>query len=196
VAHWKTLGRRGVAPVARWLVDAGVTPNMLTVAGFLLNLAVAGVLAAGHPTLAGALFLVVNVLDVLDGAVARLGGRASAFGAFLDSTLDRYAEAAVYLGLVVWAMPRGETGLVVLSYLALVGSLMVSYTRARAEGLGYHGEVGLLQRPERVILLGLALILHPWALTPALVAIAALTTVTTAQRVLHVWKQARPASDP
>src|SRR5205823_9758245 len=117
--------------------------------------------------------------DTLDGALARVAGRATTFGAFLDSTLDRYSEAALLLGLLYDAGRRGDLAAEVLAFLVIVGSLLVSYARARAEGLGLECEVGIAPRPERVLILGLGLILG--LELPALAVLAALTHFTAIQ---------------
>jgi CDP-diacylglycerol---glycerol-3-phosphate 3-phosphatidyltransferase len=186
--------RAAVVPVARRLASLGVTANSLTITGFILNVAVAATIAAGWFPASGLLLLGANALDLLDGAVARASGRASPFGAFLDSTLDRYAEAVVFVGLVAWFGGQGNLRGEVLTVVALVGSLMVSYTRARAEGLSLHGEVGLFPRPERLIVLAAGLILAAvpqlaWALEAAVAVLAVLTNLTAIQRGRHVWHQ-------
>ena len=139
---------------------------------------------------AGVCLWLFSATDTLDGALARATGRVTVFGAFLDSVSDRYAEAAVFFGIAWYYQatvnPRG----VALTYLALVGSLMVSYARARAEGVGLQAaEVGWFQRPERIVLLGVGLLLTPFlpiALELVLAALAILTTITVLQRVRHV----------
>ena len=173
-------------PVTKRLAASGVSPNALTVLGFAMVVGSACVLGAGYRQLGGVLFLVTTAFDLFDGAVAQLTDRKTRFGAFLDSNLDRYAEIAIYLGLLFPYAVQGAVTETVLCYLALTGSLMVSYARARAEGLGLSGEVGLFQRPERVIILGLGLILN-WVL-PVLVILAVVTYLTALQRMWHVWK--------
>jgi CDP-diacylglycerol--glycerol-3-phosphate 3-phosphatidyltransferase len=183
------LGFRGaVQPLAAALARAGIQANWLTYAGFVLNVGVALLVAQGWLSVAGALFLLVNALDFLDGAVARAAGTAGGYGAFLDSVLDRYSEAVVFVGLIVWFARAGDTAGLAAAALALVGSFMVSYCRARAEGLGLDCEVGLLQRPERIVVLGCGMIVHEYALVAVLVALALLTNVTAAQRMRHVGK--------
>ena len=174
--------------VGRVLGNSVVTPNMLTAAGLCLTLAVTLVLARGHLLLGGFLVLLTSAFDMLDGALARARGSHSAFGAFLDSTVDRYAEALIFLGLLLYYqyVPGSQFEIVML-YLAIVGSLMVSYTRARAESLGLVCNVGVLARPERVILLSLGLITG-W-MTFALAVLALFTNLTAVQRVYHVWAQ-------
>ncbi len=176
---------------ARLLAATGLSPNALTILGLLLNLGVAAVLAMGNPVAGGLLFLAANAFDMLDGAVARITGKSSTFGAFLDSTIDRYDEAIVFLGLMAWLYGQGDGALLVAAYLGIVGSLMVSYTRARAEGLGLRGEVGWLPRPERIIVLSAGLIFHGYLLAPVLWLLAVLTNLTALQRVLHVWRETR-----
>ncbi len=180
---------------ARLLARLGLTPNALTLLGLVLNALVAGVLALGHPVLGGVLVLVANAFDMLDGALARVSGKGSRFGAFFDSTLDRYAEALFYLGAMVWLFNRGDGTLLLAAYLGIVGSFMVSYARARAEGLGVRGEVGLLPRPERIILFALGLIFYQYLLAPVLWLLAVLTNVTAVQRILYARKALGPSGD-
>jgi CDP-diacylglycerol--glycerol-3-phosphate 3-phosphatidyltransferase len=189
--------RAAVLPLAHGLVRAGVTANSLTIAGAILNAGVAAAIAAGWFPLSGLLLLAANALDMLDGAVARTSGRASPFGAFLDSTLDRYAEIVVFVGLVGWFASQGNWHGEILAVLALAGSLMVSYTRARAEGLGLHGEAGLLPRPARLIVLAAGLVLAAapglaWTLEAVVALLAVLTNLTALQRGWHVYQQTHP----
>lgn len=181
------LGFRGaVQPFALALARAGIQADWLTYAGFVLNVGVAGLISQGWLGVGGALFLLVNALDFLDGAVARAAGTAGRYGAFLDSVLDRYSEAVAFAGLLLWFFRTDDLTAASAAVLALIGSFMVSYCRARAEGLGLDCEVGLLQRPERIILLGIGMILHEYALLPVLVGLAILTNLTAAQRMRHV----------
>jgi phosphatidylinositol alpha-mannosyltransferase len=174
--------------VGRIFGNSRVTPNMLTAVGLLLTLGVTITLARGHLLLAGLLVLVTSAFDMLDGALARAREQHSPFGAFLDSTVDRYAEALIFLGLLLYYQRvEGAQFQVVMVYLAIVGSLMVSYTRARAEALGVSCKVGVLARPERIILLSLGL-LTGW-MTFALAVLALFTNLTAVQRVYHVWAQ-------
>lgn len=168
------------------LAALGLTPNMLTVLGLLLNVGVAAVIASGRPQLGGVLLLVASAFDMLDGAVARATGKVTKFGGFLDSTLDRYSEIVVFLGLLLYLLgtPDWRTGSI-LSFVAATGALMISYARARAEAAGASASVGLLPRPERVILLAVMLIAERplWALW----ALAILTHATALMRIIHVW---------
>jgi CDP-diacylglycerol--glycerol-3-phosphate 3-phosphatidyltransferase len=180
----KAQTRAGIEPIGQALARTGISPNVLTTVGCLLNFGVAGVIALGYLPLGGVLILVAGAFDMLDGALARAAGRATTFGAFLDSTLDRYSEAAIFLGVFLEAAFRNDLQVQLLTYFAAIGSLMVSYARARAEGLGLRSSVGFLQRPERVILLGLGLIfgLEVYALW----VLAILTNLTALHRILHV----------
>lgn len=180
--------------LARVLAQVGISANALTLAGLLLNVCAALIVGFVSWPLGGLCYLLFSSLDFLDGAVARVTGTADPFGAFFDSTLDRVAEAAVLIALVYWYAERNEPLWAVVAAVAIVGSFMVSYARARAEGLGYDCEVGWLQRPERIILLGSALILSPlhrWIVPAALLLLVAATIVTTIQRIAHVAREVR-----
>lgn len=184
-------------PLALGLAHVGLTPNALTLVGLALNVAAGLVLAAGQPLWGAAAVVVASFCDVLDGLVARATGRTTAFGAFLDSTLDRYAEAALFGGILVWHARNGQVVEVLLAYAAAIGSLLVSYARARAEGLGLHGEIGWLPRPERIAVLVAGLLvsmLWPPAWTATLALLALLTNVTAVQRVRYVRQQLEKAS--
>ncbi len=179
----------------RLLGRSGITPNAVTVIGLILTISVTYALATGHLVIGGILVLLTSAFDMVDGALARATDQKSAFGAFFDSTIDRYSESLILLGLLIYFDRQSGTGWEVpLVYVSIVGSLMVSYTRARAEGLGFDGKAGLLQRPERVILLSLGLIFGWTALV--LVVLAILTNLTTAQRIYYVWRQDRERNPP
>ena len=191
----KSRSRTAAEAPARFLGRLGFSPNGLTVVGSLLTASVGLMVAQGWFLAAGICLWLFSLIDTLDGALARATNRVSVFGAFLDSVCDRYAEAAVFFGLVWWYQSTASTPGVALAYLALVGSLMVSYARARAEGVGLQAaEVGWFQRPERIILLGVGLLAAdflPVALLVALALLAVMTTVTVLQRVLHVARASR-----
>jgi len=173
-------------PIARLVGRTGVSPNVVTLTGVVLNLGVAWILAQGYMRIGGLLLPLVSLFDALDGTLARLTGKRSRFGAFLDSTMDRFSEAIVYLGLLVFYTRSGAGREILLIYVTIVGSLMVSYARARAEGLGLDCKVGLLTRLERVIVLTVALVLDQ--VPTALWVLAILTNFTAFQRMYHVWK--------
>ncbi|OGO39752.1 MAG: hypothetical protein A2Z04_06235 [Chloroflexi bacterium RBG_16_57_9] len=167
----------------------GISPTGLTIAGFVFNLGVAYVLAQGQFQLGGVLVLVAGLFDTLDGAVARATGRVTRFGGFIDSTLDRLSEGAVYFGLLYYYAQQGWIVEPLLIYLTIVGSFMVSYTRARAEGLGLSCKVGLFTRLERLLVLALSLLFVQ--MTTGLILLAVGSMFTTLQRIVYVWQNTR-----
>ena len=180
-----------VAPPARLLLALHIHPNVITVAGFAAAVGAAYLLAEGRLLAGGIVMLAGAALDLFDGAVARLGGKESTFGAMLDSVFDRLSEIAVLFGLLVFYVRGADDVGAYLAFGALAASLMVSYLRARSEGLGVPGDVGLMGRPERIVVLGAGLLLgYP---TWALGIIAALASLTVAQRAVHVWRAGRRA---
>jgi CDP-diacylglycerol--glycerol-3-phosphate 3-phosphatidyltransferase len=174
-------GARIVEPIARLLTRLGLTPNTVTVLGFLLSAAVALVLATGRLTLAGLLLIATLAFDAVDGTMARTQGTTSRFGAFLDSTLDRWTELFLYGALVWHYLQIGQDLYVLLAVAAMSTSVMVSYTRARAEGVGLPCKEGIFTRFERMVVLivGLLFGVTPWALG----IIAVLAGITAVQRI-------------
>jgi CDP-diacylglycerol--glycerol-3-phosphate 3-phosphatidyltransferase len=181
--------RLAVAPAVA-LGRLGFTPNALTILGSLLTASVGLLAAQGWFAWAGACLWLFSLTDTLDGALARATDQVTPFGAFLDSVCDRYAEAGVFFGLLWWYVVAGSLLGASVAFVAAIGSLMVSYARARAEGIGLQAsDVGWFQRPERIVLLGIGLLAAqfiPDALLLVLAALAILTTITVLQRVLHV----------
>lgn len=185
-----------IEPLARAFDRLGLTPNALTFVGLLLQACVGVLLALGYLPLGGLLLILFSAFDAIDGTLARLTGQVSRFGAFFDATIDRYAEALVLGGLLVYVMTSGAEIQVYLIYAAIVGSLLVSYTRAKAESLGIACTEGMLTRAERVAVLIIGLVLNTWqplaflpnALTLALWILAVLSNVTAIQRVWAVWR--------
>ena len=176
-------------PIARFMGRLGIHPNTITILGLLLQSGVGVVFGLGHIQLGGWLLLLVAPVDALDGALARALGKESRFGAFLDSTLDRFSDAALILGLMVHYLRQGASVEVVVAFVAMVGAIMVSYTRARAEAMGFDCKVGLLTRMERIVLIGaLSAVGLP---TMMLWALAGLSMVTVVQRILHVYVLSR-----
>ena len=172
--------------VARVLGFLGFSPNGLTILGYLVHLPVMYVLATGRLQLGGVLVALAGLIDTLDGALARETGQNSQFGAFLDSVSDRYSEGTVLFGLFLWYLGTGARLELALIFIALLGSVMVSYTRARAEALGFECKVGLLTRLERVGLVAVGLVVQRVQLM--LWAMAIFTNVTAIQRIYHVWR--------
>ena len=185
-------------PVARVLLRAGVSPDAVTVAGTAGVVVAAIVLATRGRLIAATLVITAcALLDVLDGAMARLSGRSSRFGALLDSTMDRVADAAVFGALVYWLAMRGRHATAVAALLSLVLGFLVSYVKARAEGLGLRADVGIAERFERLLVIGLGGLAYgfgvPYALEVALWLLVVLSTVTVAQRMVHVYRLDRGA---
>ncbi len=186
---------RLIQPLAR----LGITPNTLTGIGLLLSLLTAVVIAQGFLFIGGLLVLTAGIFDMFDGAMARVQNAATTFGAFFDSTLDRYSESIILLGLLwyalqrpsgfqdtLWPIAHEQSWMIFFIYMAMVGSLMVSYTKARAEGLGIECKVGLFARPERVILMAIGLLSGTciWMLA----FLAVFSNVTAIERMIAVWR--------
>jgi CDP-diacylglycerol--glycerol-3-phosphate 3-phosphatidyltransferase len=183
------------------LARTRVTPNTLTVSGVVLC-GIASVLLVFEnrheilfPWLAAVVFVLGSVLDILDGALARAGGKTTPFGSFLDSTTDRVSEGFM-LGAIAFVFARhGHEVFVAVAVAAVAGSFLVSYTRARAEALGLRGDVGIGSRAERVVVITAGLVLAPWGVLPWAIAVLAATAwITVVQRVLHVRNQLMEAS--
>ena len=176
-----------LTPLAEYIVKIGIHPNVLTFSGLVGNMIGAYFLSQGNFLWGGIIILVMGPIDALDGATARAKGVITPWGAFVDSTSDRWSESVIMLGLLVHYATTNAAQSTVLVLLALVGSLMVSYTRARAEALGFKANVGVMTRLERYLVLAPALLFnHPEI---ALWIIAPLANITAVQRILHVRKQ-------
>jgi CDP-diacylglycerol--glycerol-3-phosphate 3-phosphatidyltransferase len=195
---FSNFGRRFFAPpiayIVGWLQAAGVTPNALTFTGFFLTAITALLLGGGYFRWGAIVLLIASFFDMLDGSLARATAQSSPFGAFLDSTLDRYSESITFLALAVYYSSTSATRIeLVLVFVILIGSLMVSYTRARAEALNIECKAGMLQRPERIVLLIIGLLIG-W-LTPVLWIMAILTNVSAVQRIYEVyWRTSQLSS--
>jgi CDP-diacylglycerol--glycerol-3-phosphate 3-phosphatidyltransferase len=178
------------------LIESRLTPNAISIAGLIGNLIAAGLVTQRYFFLAGVAFIVGSVMDTLDGRYSRMSGKGSLFGAFLDSTLDRIEEGIVLAAVAGYFAANGQDFAAAMCVVAVLGSLMVSYTRARAEALGVECKVGLATRPVRVVILSVGLVFAKGAgigdfelLAPSVYLIAALTIITTIQRVWHVRNQ-------
>jgi CDP-diacylglycerol---glycerol-3-phosphate 3-phosphatidyltransferase len=176
-------------PLVRWLSIMRVRPDTLTVIGWTLALFSAVLFGLGYARIAGVIMLLGGLFDALDGAVARESNRMSAFGAFLDSTLDRLSESAVFVGLIFYFASASRPYEALLAGIAMTFSLLTSYARARAEGLNINCEVGILERAGRIVILSVLSIVGLPTVGLGLVAAGAL--VTTAQRILHVRRATR-----
>ncbi|HSS95347.1 MAG TPA: CDP-alcohol phosphatidyltransferase family protein [Candidatus Dormibacteraeota bacterium] len=171
-----------------------VTPNQITVVGTALTFVAAVLVGIGQLRWGGVVLAFAGTFDILDGALARSSRRSYPYGAFLDSTLDRYSEGAMYLGLVAYFVSVGgsqERWLVLATVAALAGSFLVSYVRARAQSLGFTCETGLFARPERVVVIVIGLIFGGVVLSAVVVLLAVLTNLTALQRIREVWMQGR-----
>ena len=171
-------------PLVKWLSVMRVRPDTLTVVGWILALGAAVLFGLGYARIAGAVMLLGGLFDALDGAVARETNRMSSFGAFLDSTLDRLSESAVFVGLIYFYASANRPYEALLAGVAMTFSLLTSYARARAEGLNINCEVGLLERAGRIVILSILSIAGLPTVGLGLVTSGAI--VTTAQRILHV----------
>jgi CDP-diacylglycerol---glycerol-3-phosphate 3-phosphatidyltransferase len=188
---------RSIGAASRWLLDkivdaiaaTGVNPNVLTAFGMLVNLWAAVLFATGMFRSAAAVIFLAGFLDMLDGQVARREKRVTAFGAFFDSTLDRYSDMALYMGLLVYYAVNARASYVILAAVATAGSVMVSYTRARAESLIPTCKVGFMERPERLVLLILGGTFDRMA--PALWVISLVSTITVIHRIVYTWQETK-----
>ena len=198
-----------INPVVKGLIKMGVTPNVITTTGLVLNIVAAALfIYAGYLVreesffyvgLGGGVVLFAGLFDMLDGRVARMGNKVSRFGAFYDSVLDRYSELFTLFGLFFFLVLQGYVAWAIVAFVALIGSIMVSYVRARAEGLGLECKVGLMQRPERVVLTSLGALFcgifgDCTAFDPILILalplalIALLANITAFVRVAHCYR--------
>jgi len=176
------LALRITNPVIGILSKSGIKPDALTFTGLAINIGAAYVIATGHFPLGGILILVAGLFDLLDGALARFAKKTTKFGAILDSAVDRISEAAIFCGLLVWYMPgRSE---ILLIFAVLIGSFLVSYIRARAEGLGLECKVGLFTRAERVIVLAVGLLVNQVII--ALWILVVFVYITVVQRLVYL----------
>ena len=191
---------RIIDPLTDWMVRQRIHPNLLTTVGFLVTVGAGILFSEHHVRTAGLFVLLGGAFDIFDGRVARLSGLGSKFGAFYDSTLDRISEVVVFIGLLSlyndYRLELGDVGMIYFIMLAMAGSQMVSYTRARAEAMGLDCRVGLMPRAERIVLIGLSALLfgEEWnglVLKGVIVLLAVLTNLTAFQRIHWVWKNAR-----
>jgi CDP-diacylglycerol--glycerol-3-phosphate 3-phosphatidyltransferase len=186
ILRQKTVGI--IDPVVTFLAKYHVSPDALTVGGMLAHFLLAYLVAIGEMRWAGIAMVLLAPLDALDGSLARkMGRKQGGFGAYLDSTLDRLAEVILFGGFIYYYLQLGDSVMLGMSYLAITGSLMVSYSRGKAESLGMDAKVGIGSRVERYILMVVLLILdYP---SVAVFALAIMTYVTVGQRMYHVWYQ-------
>lgn len=200
---WTKSYLRLIDPVANWLVKRGVHPNTITVFGTLCTVIGGIIYGTGHIRTGGVFLSVTALFDVLDGTVARRSNQSSTFGAFLDSTLDRLADGFVLGGLAVFyatSTVHASIPLMITALLGLIGAFLTSYTRARAESLGLDAKVGLLQRPERVVLMAapqalFGLFFNGWPLAIIIVTLTLTAWITVVQRVAYVHRATTRADE-
>jgi CDP-diacylglycerol--glycerol-3-phosphate 3-phosphatidyltransferase len=187
---YSTEVRRLFSPLSAAIGRTSISPNALTILGLLLTMGSAVLVWYGHFVTAAILFTVGSLFDMLDGAVARLSEQVTPMGAFLDSTFDRVGEGVVLTAIALAYARDASLWMVGAAFATMIGSFLVSYSRARAEALGLDCKVGLMTRPERLVLIGLGLLLQKFGvLPPVMYILAVLTAVTVMQRILHVRKQ-------
>ncbi len=176
-------------PLIKMLTRWGIHPNAFTLAGFVITLVAAAAFFEGKLRIGGLLILAGGLCDCIDGNLARAMQKASRFGALFDSMIDRYSEFVMYLGILAYFISRNEYVTATVVFMALCGSVMVSYSRARAESLGFEAQAGLMQRPERIVFLGLGALIHPVALTLSVWLVAIFANLTALQRLSRAHQQ-------
>ncbi len=187
-----------IDPVVGFFIKKRLNPNHFTTLGLLLSVPTAYLFGIGHHRIAGAIMLLGGTFDIIDGKVARATNRTTKFGALYDSTLDRYSEVMIFFGLIYyfivdWTHSASTISLVtaVAVAVAIGGSVMTSYVRARAEGLGLECKIGIMQRSERVVFIAFGAIFHLKTLIIAIIIVAILSNITAIQRLFYVWKNER-----
>ena len=192
-----------INPLIKGMIKIGITPNFITTTGFILNLFATGLMiyaAIYDPSntsiigYAGGVIIFAGLLDMMDGRLARLGNMQSTFGALWDSTLDRYSELFTLFGILFYLLANQWVWSGIITFLAIIGSIMVSYVRARGEGLGLDVKVGFMQRPERVVVTAIGSIVcgvcnSLWALAVPMMLIALLANITAFWRIAYCYKQ-------
>jgi CDP-diacylglycerol---glycerol-3-phosphate 3-phosphatidyltransferase len=186
---WKTGYAKIIDPVIQLLTRWNMHPNTFTTLGFIVSCFSTYFMAVGLFRIAALLVLLAGLFDTIDGKLARDSGKVSRFGALFDSTLDRYSEVILFFGMAYFFIEHDLYLSSIAVAVALGGSLMVSYIRARAEGLGFECKVGILQRPERLLLISLGGLIHIKALIVVIWIIAVLSNITAVIRLLHVWRE-------
>ena len=183
----QNLARYITTPLIGKLSKIGIKPNTLTLTNLVFSIVAGYAVATGHFIWGSFLILVSGLFDLLDGALARLTESSTKFGAILDSVVDRISEAVILFGLLVWYIPQNANLEIILIFVILIGAFLVSYIRARAEGLGLQCQVGLFTRAERVIVLAIGLLINQIFITLCILVVFILITVV--QRLVYLWKQ-------
>jgi CDP-diacylglycerol--glycerol-3-phosphate 3-phosphatidyltransferase len=173
-------------PIVKTAIKFNLNPNMFTTIGFILGCIAACFIAIGQLKVTGLIIILSGIFDTIDGKLARASGKVTKFGALFDSTLDRYSEVIFFFGMAFYFIRTGWYLTSVAIAVGLGGSLMVSYVRARAEGLGFDCNVGIMQRAERLLILAFGALIHLYALVGAIWVIAIMSNVTAVQRIIHI----------
>jgi len=191
---WIDIYFSALNPLIQFLKRLNIHPNTFTTIGCVTSFIAAYFVATGSFRLAGIFIIFSGILDNIDGQLARASNKVTKFGALYDSTLDRYSEVIFFFGMAFYFIKHGWYLTSVAIAIGLGGSLMVSYVRARAEGLGFECQIGMLQRPERILLLGIGSIIHRALFIGAIWIVAFLSNVTAIQRIVYVWKEEKSIS--
>jgi CDP-diacylglycerol--glycerol-3-phosphate 3-phosphatidyltransferase len=178
-----------LSPLIHLFTKWGISPNAITIAGLIITSLAAGAFMAGKIRLGGILLLIGGLCDTFDGSIARSTGKATRYGAFFDSVIDRYCELVMFFGIAAHFVLIKDFLTSTVIFFALCGSIMVSYCRARAESLGFNANIGIMQRPERIVLLGFGALIHITVLKIAIWLIAILANLTALQRIRYAGKQ-------
>jgi phosphatidylinositol phosphate synthase len=184
-----------LTPLIKILTKRGIHPNSFTLAGVIITSMAAAALIMGQTRIGGALILIGGLCDSIDGSLARSCGKATRFGALLDSAIDRYSEFVMFFGIIAYFMSQNDDTTSVVAFLALCGSIMVSYSRARAEGLGFEAKSGFMQRAERIVFLGAGALFHPILLKLAIWLVAIFANFTAFQRLRSAYLQDQTKKD-
>lgn len=176
-------------PAIKFIAQSGISPNSLTLAGLIITSMASAALILQQPRIGGILILIGGMCDSIDGSLARSSGKESRFGALLDSTVDRFSEFVMFFGIIAYFMRMQDYTSAVVAFVALCGSIMVSYSRARAEGLGFEAELGFMQRAERIVLLGAGALFHPVLFKLSIWLVAIFANFTAWQRIAHAYRQ-------
>lgn len=176
-------------PLIKFLMKSEISPNTFTLGGVMITSMAAAALILGQSRIGGALILLGGLCDTIDGSLARSSGKATRFGALLDSATDRYSEFVMFFGIIAYFMAVKDYWTSVVAFLALCGSIMVSYSRARAESLGFEATSGFMQRAERIVFLGGGALIHPILFKLSIWLVAIFANLTAFQRIRHAYRQ-------
>ena len=178
-----------LSPIIKILTQRGIHPNNFTLAGVIITSMAAVAFIMGHLRAGGILILAGGLCDSIDGSLARSSGKANRFGALFDSAIDRYSEFLMFFGIATYFITLSDHLTSAITFLALCGSIMVSYNRARAESLGFESKAGLMQRPERIVFLGGGALIHPLVFILTIWFVAIFANLTALQRIRNAYKQ-------